>query len=93
MRRIAITLGLLFVGLQSAPAQSKPSEDSDLKAREDRRITRDKGYHYTHPKNTGPTPESEKESKSDNDAKRNRNDLNGITPPTYTPQTPPQAAP
>ncbi len=64
-----------------------------MKAREDRRVIRDKGYHYTHPKNTGPTPESDKESKSDKDAKRDRNGLNGTTPPTYTPQIPLPATP
>ena len=59
-----------------------------VKPAEDKRIEREKGYHYAHPKNTGPTPESAKESNAGRDAKsRKKAELDATSPPTRTPET------
>lgn len=87
MNRVLIscfaTAGFLLASGQSGSAGADHSEST-----KDTRIEREKGYHYAHPKNTGPTPESAKESAAGRDAKREKKDeLDATAPPTRTPET------
>ncbi len=75
-------------GLLLASGQSGSSGASNSKPSDDKRIEREKGYHYAHPKNTGPTPESAKENNTSRDAKREKKgELDATTPPTRTPES------
>ena len=71
MRRTILALALSTLAWGQSGASG--SEDKN----EDKRIVREKGYHYAHPKNTGPTPESTKENSSDKDAKQRQIDRHG----------------
>ncbi|MDQ6701052.1 MAG: hypothetical protein M3Z36_12805 [Acidobacteriota bacterium] len=83
-----IILSLATAGVLFASAQSGSEGAGSSKPTEDKRIEREKGYHYAHPKNTGPTPESAKESNAARDAKREKKgELDATAPPTRTPET------
>lgn len=81
-------LCLATAGFLLASGQERSTGAGNAKPPEDKRIEREKGYHYAHPKNTGPTPESAKESGANRDTKRQKKpELDATTPPTRTPET------
>lgn len=82
-----VTVGLLSPSAQSGSAGAGPTKPA-TKPAEDKRIEREKGYHYARPKNTGPTPESARDGSSNrNTNSQKKSDLDATAPPSRTPQT------